>query len=71
MSRQGVIVVVLALALALLMAGAWVTTAGRHAVPAPAHLEPQSAGESAPVLERAEDGPKQCVGPHNVEGPLC
>ena len=69
--KLAVIVVVLALAFALLMARAWPPTAGRAGVPAPAHLQPPSVAESAPVLEHAEDGPKQCVGPHNVEGPLC
>ena len=34
-------------------------------MPAPSDLD-QTVG-----LERAEAGPKQCVGPHEIEGPLC
>jgi hypothetical protein len=69
--RLAVLVTALALALAVLMAGAWLRTPGRPGAPAPAHLQPRSPVESEPALERAEDGPKQCVGPHPVEGPFC
>ena len=64
-------IVVLVLALAVLLASVtsshWRAAAARPATPAPAQIQLPS----APALERAEDGPKLCVGPHPVEGPAC
>ncbi len=69
------ILVVLILALAVLLAA----MSGRFGHPAAARSAPSSSpimqAPSAPNdtlgLQRAEDGPKQCVGPVEIEGPLC
>lgn len=65
------------LAAALLLGGAGGYIVGTSVVPhatqapAPVHVQPPSAAEDRPVIERAEDGPKQCIGPREIEGPLC
>jgi hypothetical protein len=69
------ILVMLVLALAVLLAA--VSSGFRHPAtarpwaPASATIQAPSALNDAVGLERAENGPKQCVGPHEIEGPLC
>ena len=69
------ILVVLVLALAVLVAalsgGFRHPAAPRPAVPSSATMPPPSDLDQTVGLERAEAGPKQCVGPHEIEGPLC
>jgi hypothetical protein len=69
-----VILLLLGLAFAVLMVGAsrgyWRPAAPPQA-PASVHVQTPSAAQDRPVIERAEDGPKQCVGPREIEGPLC
>jgi len=69
------ILVVLVLALAVLLAalsgGFRHTAAARPATPSLATMPPPSDLNQTVGLERAEAGPKQCVGPHEIEGPLC
>jgi len=69
------ILVVLVLALALLVAALSGAprppTAARPAAPSSATLPAPSDLNQTVGLERAEAGPKQCVGPHEIEGPLC
>lgn len=71
--RMIVVVQVLALAvlLAALSGGFWRPAAARPTAPSSATIQAPSAHNDTVRLERAEDGPKQCVGPHEIEGPLC
>ena len=69
------ILVALVLALAVLLAalsgGFRHPAAARPAAPSLATMPPPSDLNQTVGLERAEAGPKQCVGPHEIEGPLC
>jgi len=46
-------------------------SAGRPAMLSLATMPPPSDLNQTVGLERADAGPKQCVGPHEIEGPLC
>ena len=65
-----VVVVALAVLLAALNGGLR-RPAARPTAPSPATIQAPSALNDTVRLEGAEDGPKQCVGPHEIEGPLC
>ena len=73
------ILVMLVLALAVLLAalssGFWVTTTHRLVVPTTTHRPvvpaPMHAEDATPMPDPAENGSKQCVGPREIEGPSC
>lgn len=66
-----VLVIALAMLLAALSGGLRRPAAALPTAPASVTIQAPSALNDTLRPERAEAGPKQCVGPHEIEGPLC
>jgi hypothetical protein len=73
--RLRLLLLVLLLACTGLIAGlshwSWPTRDGRTTVAAPTHVRPTSPAVTTPTFVGAEDGPKECVAPPEIEGPFC
>ncbi len=66
-----ILVLALAILLASLSSGHWWPAAAQPGAPASTKVQLPSGPNSTSKPEQAENGPKQCVGPHEIEGPLC